>query len=161
MTVNQFSRLIDSNMVYISVTGIDLSAYELKPKDTIVLCVGARRNPTLFKQEMSYSERNQLENFSQFRVTDPERTSFMVIILKRRIFGGDVELGEIHLRCAAFELDSVVSHTFDLDTPKFQTVKPKISLDVHIDTTSGQPFYAPPGQLSDDYKISHDKCMFG
>ena len=155
-----YQRLLDSITININMTSVDFGSTGIQPKDTIVACVGTRKNPTAFRHEFPAVDRNSINHTWQFRVNNPQCASFVVVLFKRRFLGGDKEIGEIHLRCSAFEVDTVVSHTFELDTPTFQSVKPKVSLDVHLNTTSAQPFFATPGKLDEDFKVEHPACMF-
>lgn len=146
--------------VNIKIKSISVGSCNFTNKDTIVACIGSTKNFFSFKQEISYEELCMCNNVWQFRVNSIEKASFIVVIFKKRLIGHDQELGRIHLRCNAFERNTVVSHSFDLQSTTFYSVKPRITLDVHVDDEGSEPFLAIAGCLSDDYLINHNRIAF-
>ena len=155
-----YDRLIDGVYLNVNVASVDLGSLSLKPKDTLVVCLGTRKNPYTYKQEFPVSDRHCLNASFTFRVNHPETANFVVLLMKRQLISGDKEIGEVNLKVDAFEMDTVITHTFELDTPQSQASKPKVKLDVHLNSTSAQPFFATQGTLKDDHRINYNKCIY-
>ena len=154
-----YTRLIDGNYLNVNISSVDLGSLDLKPRDMLVVCIGTRKNPYVYRREFLVSERHSLNQTFTFKVNHLDTASFVVMLMRRQYFAGDKEIGEINLKVDAFEMDAVVTHTFELDTPQFYPVRPKIKLGVHLNSTTTQPFLAAQGVLKDDYKINVDKCI--
>ncbi|EAY13654.1 hypothetical protein TVAG_387950 [Trichomonas vaginalis G3] len=155
----EYMPLMNGNRAYIRVDGADTGSYKTNGKTTLVARVGPRNN--FMNHAAEFSEKGFPTQTWEFKYNDPSRSSFVVVLFKKHIFGGDEEIGEVELRLSAFEPNTVVSQEFTLLSPRNQSVPAHVKLSVHLSEDGSCPFCAPfGGKLMANAEIPHKKTYF-
>ena len=135
---------------FIHISNIDFGDFPSNERDSYIAYVGSRENLMQYPLYFNYRNKNKLTYNWTFDFPEIPKAYLQIALYKRRFFAPNELIGELYLRIAHFELNSVVTHSFNLKTEdKYQT-PPSICLDVHVDDSGADPFYAQPGMLFRD-----------
>ena len=155
----EYTALISGNRAFIKVDAVDTGSYNMSNKAKLVARVGPRHSFMNHSTEFGLKERPQ--GTFDFKYTDPERSSFVCVLFKKHLFGGDEELGEIELRLSAFEPNTVVSKEYTLKTPSSKHIPCRVRISVHLSEDGSNAFCAPAGgKLLANPEIPHKTTYF-
>lgn len=93
-------------------------------------------------KEFNLSDKRVSKIWEQ-RYTNPNKSSFVVSIFKKRMYGCDIKIGEVELKVSGFERDTVVTHEFKLHNGKIRGNQPTVTISVHVSENGAAPFEAP------------------
>lgn len=141
--------------VYIQVRSIDLGGYSATDKAELMLCVGPRRGFIQFPYTLKAGEKHNINHTWEFHFRHEEDSSFVVVLFKKH-FLGDKEIGELEFRISGFQPNTVVSDTFVLQSANEEAVPADIEMDIHIDENGAAPFQAPAGFMFDHATVKHE-----
>ncbi|EAX92000.1 hypothetical protein TVAG_001700 [Trichomonas vaginalis G3] len=154
-----YMPLMSGSRAYIRVDGVETGSFHTNGKTTLVARVGPRAN--FMNHTAEFSEKNCPKKTWEFKYSDASRSSFVVVISKKHLFGGDEEIGEVELRLSAFEPNTVVSAEFNLKSPHNQAVPARARLSVHLSEDGSSAFCAPAGGVVfQNAEIPHKKTYF-
>ena len=155
----QYVPLMNGNRAYIRIDGVQTGSFKTSGKTTLVARVGPRNN--FMGHAAEFNERSHPDKTWEFRYNDPSRSSFVFILFKKHLFGGDEEIGEVELSLNAFEPNSVVSTEFQLQSPNKQSIPARARISVHLSEDGSEPFDATEnGKLVGDAVIPHKQTYF-
>ncbi|EAY19593.1 hypothetical protein TVAG_228560 [Trichomonas vaginalis G3] len=154
-----YMPLMNGNRAFIRVDGVSTGSFPTNGKTTLVARVGPRS--TFMRHGAEFTEKYRPTQTWDFKYTDPARASFVVVLFKKHLFGGDEEIGEVELRLSAFEANTVVSQEFTLKSPHVQSVPARLRLSVHLSEDGSSAFCAPlNGKVIFNPEIPHKKTYF-
>ncbi|EAY19617.1 hypothetical protein TVAG_228800 [Trichomonas vaginalis G3] len=150
--------LMNGNRAFIRIESVSTGSFKTNGKATLVARVGPRT--TFMRHSCEFTEKNKPFQTWDFKYTDPARASFVVVLFKKHIFGGDEEIGEIELRLSAFEANSVVTQEFALKSPSKLNVPAKATISVHLSEDGAEAFDVPEGKIISNAEIPHKTTYF-
>ena len=155
----EYMPLMNGNRAYIRVDGVNTGSFKTSGKTTLVARVGPRNS--FMNRAAEFTEKGFPSKTWEFKYNDPSKASFVLLISKKHMFGGDEEIGEVELKLSAFEPNTVVSQEFKLLSPRNQSVPASVRLSVHLSEDGSCPFCAPfGGKLLANAEIPHKKTYF-
>lgn len=154
-----YSALLSDSRAYIKIDGVETGSYALDGKTTLVARVGPRN--TFMSHSYEFNIRERPQNVWDFKYNDAHRSSFVFVLFKKHLFGGDEELGEIELRLGSFEPNTVVTKEYTLKTPSSKHIPCRARISVHLCEDGSSPFCAPnDGKLLSNPEIPHAQTYF-
>ena len=155
----EYMPLISGNYAYIRVDGVSTGSFHTSGKTTLVARVGPRSS--FMGHAAEFNEKNHPNKTWEFRYNDPARSSFVLVLFKKHLFGGDEEIGEVELRLSAFEPNTVVSEEFTLKSPHNMPVPARARISVHLSEDGSSAFCAPAGgKILANPEIPHKATYF-
>lgn len=127
--------------IYIRVEGVDAGTFPIDAKSEYVACVGPRA--TYRQHKCDFPVGGKPNNVWNFRYTDAYRSSFFVALYKKRIFGGDILIGELELNVAQFKPNVITTQIVTLKSAEIKYLPPRVRISVHISENGAQKFCAP------------------
>ena len=101
-----------------------------------------------------------LKNTWSFDFKNKERSSFIILIMKKKLFG-EKEIEEIELNLDAFETNCVTTQEFTLHSPKTNVDPPRVRITVHVSENGMKDFFAPKSKtIKNNYQITHCQTIF-
>ena len=151
---NGYQQFDSLNQVYIRIDSIDLGSFQSTNKATLKACIGSRKS---FLPNVYEFHKNDILNHTwTFTFKNANRSSFIFALFKKRIFGGDHEVGEIEVRINAFQPNTVTTEEFILKSPNPNAVPAKVKLTIHVCENGAQEFDAPPStSINNNFEIPH------
>lgn len=134
-------------VAYFRLDSFDLGGFPASYGSRLVASIGSRSSLIRNSKEFDILEKNPQKNW-ELKYHNPNTTSFVFTIAKKRIFGGDIHIGEIELKISNFELNKVVKCEVRLNNNMNPRLKPIVTLSVHVCNDGSFPFNAPPGKLN-------------
>ena len=123
--------------ITIEVNSIDLSCFNLKPEDRLLIGFGNSKN---YKKHLFKFRANKTENFNnvwEFRVPNVSTNEFKCMILKRRFFRKRLILCKTNVKCVDFRPDETMNKTLPLETDEQFEKPPSINLKVTMESNEG------------------------
>ena len=149
-----YQALNDSTQVYVRIDSIDLGSFQASNKATLKACVGSRKSFLPFSFEFHKNER--IDHTWSFNFKNANRSSVVIAIFKRRYFGGDHEVGEIEIKMNAFELNTITTHDYVLQSPNPNAVPARVRVSIHVCDNGAPAFCAPEtSKIAENFQIHH------
>ena len=154
MMVNGYQQLNDQTIVYLRIESVDLGSFQASNKATLKACVGSRKNFQTFPYEFHRNEK--INHTWSFNFKNSNRSSVVIAIFKRRYFGGDHEVGEIEIRMNAFQLNTITTHEYTLQSPNPNAAPARIVVSIHVCDNGAPAFCAPEtSKIAENFQIHH------
>ena len=156
---SSYQSLISDNEVYVRIDSINTGSFQVKNDTKLIACVGSRHSFLPYAHEFrAGSKVNHVWNFTY---KNQDRSSFVLVLFKRQLFGGDKEIGEIELKLNAFQPNAVTQHTFVLHSPQKNSIPAKVTLSVHICEDGNEKFNAPEAAtMHSQYESLHKTTYY-
>lgn len=149
----------EGNRAFIRIDSVQTGTYPIKSKATLIAHVGPRTSFMNHTSEFGLNEA-PLDTWD-FSYKNAQNSSFVIAIFRKRLFGGDEEIGEIELKLGSFEKNKVVSEIFELQTLRNRYFNVKVNVSVHLCEDEGFPFCADGnGKLLSNPVIRHQTTYF-
>lgn len=156
---SSYQSLISDNEVYVRIDSIDTGSFPVKNDTKLIACIGSRHSFLPYSYE--FKAGNNVNHVWNFTYKNQDRSSFVLVLFKRQLFGGDKEIGEIELKLNAFQTNAVTQHTFELHSPQKNAIPAKVTLSVHICEDGSERFNAPEAQsIQNQYEIVHKSTYY-
>ncbi|EAX99389.1 hypothetical protein TVAG_042970 [Trichomonas vaginalis G3] len=146
--------MIDTHqrIAYIKLDSFDVGNFQTDYGSRIVASVGSRSSLIRNSKEFSSSERSP-QKVWEFKYNNPNTSSFILSLSKKRIFGGDIMIGEADIKVSNYELNKVVKHDVRLKNHKNKYLTSKATIFVHICEDGANPFSAETGRLIESSRV--------
>ena len=145
----------DGNDIYIRIDNIDLGSFEVDSSSKLVACIGSRTSFRPFSVDFPASQK-KVDHVWNFKFTNSQKSSFVLVLFKRRFFGQDKEIGEIEIKLNAFPANKVTKHEFVLRSPNPNAIPAKVTLSIHVCEDGSPQFKAPiSDSIAPRYEILH------
>lgn len=146
--------LLDGNRAYIRVDSVDTGSFRIKNDTKLIARVGPKTSFMIHPAE--FNPRSSPRTNWDFKYNNARCASFVVAIFKKRIFGGDLEIGEVELKLSGFEPNKVTTGTFNMMSPQGKNYNASVKVSVHLSEDGSFPFTAPEdGKILQNPIIPH------
>lgn len=143
----------EGNKAFIRVDQVNTGSYPIRGNTTFVCCVGPRNS---FRNHPSEFGANEVPlDTWDFDYKNANKSSFALVLFRKKLFGGDEEIGEVELRLSSFQPNTVVTENIKLQSPRNKYFNVSVKLSVHICDDGSFPFDAPAGKLLENPVIPH------
>lgn len=149
-----YNKLLNGNRVYVRIDDLSTGSFKLSNQSKLIACVGHRRNYKPYKYEFRANSKN-IDKTWRFAYDNIETSSFVVVLFKKKTFGSNKEIGEIELRAAAFQPNTIVTEEFTLISPDSNAIPAKVTLSVHVSENGAKEFKAPKSGLLFSNAVIH------
>ena len=142
--------------IYIRLEGVNLGSYHASNHAVLKACIGSRKYflPNAYEFHIT----DPVQHTWTCNFSNPDRSSFIIALFKRRLFGNDHEVGEIEIKVNAFEPNTVTTKEFELLSPNRFSTPARVRVSVHIAADGSSPFQAPLStNIKDNFEIPHNK----
>ena len=143
-TVSGYQSFNEQNTVYLRVDSIDLGSFKASSKAHLRVCIGSRREYS--QQGFDFHRNERIPHQWEFEFRNADRSSFVIALYKKRVFGGDSEIGKAEIKLNDFEANAVTTKTVTLQSQQFNSVPATITISVHRDENGSPAFQAPMGK---------------
>ena len=153
---NSFDQKQNVGHVYVKVESVSIGSFNASDKATLKMCLTTRRALKMGFHEYchEFHKNEKVDHTWSFTYKNKQHSSFVLLLFKRRYFGGDREIGEIELKLDAFATNSVTTHEFVLRSPNENAIPARVTLSVHLSENGSENFNAPQMNiLSDKYEV--------
>lgn len=146
----------DGHRAYIRIDSIETGSFPVKSDTKLLVMVGPRTSFMLHQKEFT-PKRIPVISWD-YKYNNASKSSFVFALFKKRIFGGNEEIGEVELKLSGFEKNKVVTQDYYLQTPNNKYYNVKVRISIHCDENGSFPFMAPQdGKLIANPVIIHQK----
>ena len=108
-------------LVRISIDSIDTGCYQTKDSTKLIACIGPKDNyrdyPCLFTKS------DGAHRTWSYTYTDPEKSSFVVAIYKKKNYNINYDIGQIEIPISSIDFSKAVKNTYQIPV-KFHTGDP-------------------------------------
>lgn len=123
-------------VVYVRLDEYDTGSFLIKDKNTVISSVGQKMQARDFPVKIPGSNKKP----GQVWTIIPTYPTFTVVLLKRRKFWPNDQIGEIELPIADFAENKVVTKEYNLKAFQSRDKPAKVRLSVHVDNDGALPF---------------------
>ncbi|EAX89110.1 hypothetical protein TVAG_009440 [Trichomonas vaginalis G3] len=156
----EYMPLVSGNYAYIRVDGVSTRQLPIQAaRQQIVARVDPRSLLTVHVTK--FTEMSHPNKTWEFRYNDPARSSLVLVLFQKHLFGGEEEISEVELRLSAFEPNTVVSEEFTLKSPHNMPVPARARISVHLSEDGSSAFCAlAGGNILANPEIPHKATYF-
>ncbi|EAY14839.1 hypothetical protein TVAG_411050 [Trichomonas vaginalis G3] len=133
-------------VAYIRLDKFDLGNFNVDYGAKIVASVGTRSSLLRNAKDFDFLDKNP-QKVWELRYHNPNTTSFIFTLAKKRIFGGDIPIGEVELKLSNFETNTVVKCDCKLRNPSNRRLNSTVTLSIHVCEDGSAPFNAPDANI--------------
>ncbi|EAY12238.1 hypothetical protein TVAG_027910 [Trichomonas vaginalis G3] len=145
-------------VVYIRLEKFDLGNFNVDYGSKIVASVGTKssllRNAKAFDSMEKYPQK-----VWEVRYHNQNTTSFIFSLAKKRIFGGDIPIGEVELKISNFEVNTVAKCDCKLKNIANRRLNATATLSVHVCENGAASFNAPEGNVMPCSYVSRNSFL--
>ena len=98
-------------VAYIRLDKFDLGNFNVDYGAKIVASVGTRSSLLRNAKDFDFLDKNP-QKVWELRYHNPNTTSFIFTLAKKRIFGGDIPIGEVELKLSNFETNKIAKQIY-------------------------------------------------
>ncbi|EAX89580.1 hypothetical protein TVAG_444990 [Trichomonas vaginalis G3] len=155
-----YMPLLSGARAYVKVDAVDTGSFPgLEGKSDLVMRVGPRH--CFMGYGFDFKKGEHPNHTWEFKYQDAHRSSLVICLFKKRIFGGDEEIGEIELKLSAFEPDTIVTKEYTLKPPDPKNIPARVRISIHLSEDGSMAFSAPAGgKLLCNPEIPHATTYF-
>ena len=129
--------------VYVKIDSYSLGSFAASESATIKAAVTTRQMIKLgLIDYVSFHKAESINHTWSFHYRNKQKSSFIILLAKQRIFGGNKEIGEIELKLDAFDTNKVTTHEFELRSPSQADIPAKVKLSIHVCEDESPQFVA-------------------
>lgn len=153
-------NLISESRCYVRIDAVDTGSFPgLTAKSELVARVGPRAN--FMGYSFDFPVKEHPNHIWDFKYNDAHRSSIVVCIFKKKIIGGDEEIGEIELKLGSYEPNTVITKDYTLKSPNSKYIPARVRISFHLSENGAPAFSAPQGgKLLSNPEIPHATTYF-